>query len=612
METGEQGREHTAVRIVVADDSASLRTLVRITLASQGWTVTEAETAEAAREAIRSLRPDLALLDVTFGETGPDGLAVCAELRADPATARIPIVILTAHDDPAERERAKAAGASAFIAKPFGPIDLMTVVRGLLPDETEVPALGVYLLESGAVQPKQLEAALDEQRALGTRGTQRRLGDVLVDRGAASAVDIERALIQQMRARDRHASGVPRVLIVDDHRAVRDGLRQLVETDRGLEIAGEASDADEALQVASATSPDVIVLDNEMPGRRGLDIVPELRSLVPSARVVMFSLDDDLRDAALRAGAAAFVAKDAPVEEVLHALRGGAVHVEVPIAPRSPGAPRVKLRQAAEALAGILILYVMLFLVVLEPIFGASAGVFSIAVAAMAGSLLGPEAGLIGATLAMIVTLPLWVATGHPIGEPVLRIGSGVGLIALVLVGAAAGAMRELGLRLDPRRRRVEALTEVVHSLSGVPRAELIDAFLGAIRRVLPADAVLLYANARGNAQIVRASIAGLATDNLRGIVRDSFRAPSARVVDKAPLSERAAPALSSMLIVPVTVPGQEVRGAIVLLGRASRRYRVQDALLVEGFSQYLWIVLGHLPLDAREVTHARAERRPV
>lgn len=609
MDAGEQRRQRAATRIVIADDSPSLRTLVRITLASQGWTITEAETAEAARDAIRSLKPDLALLDVTFGETGPDGLAVCAELRADPATAAIPIVILTAHDDSAERERAKAAGASAFIAKPFGPIDLMTVVRGLLPEETEVPALGVYLLESGAVQPGQLEAALAEQRAQGARGTSRRLGDVLVERGAASSADIERALIQQMRARDRRASGVPRVLVVDDHRAVRDGLRQLVATDPGLEIAGEAADADEALQLASAISPDVIVLDNEMPGRRGIDIVPELRTLVPSARIVMFSLDDGLRAAALRAGAAAFVAKDAPVDEVLHALRGGPVHVEVPIAPRS--VPRPKLRQAAEALAGILVLYVVLFVLVLEPIFGAGAGVFAIAVAAMAGALLGPEAGLVGAMLAMLLTLPLWVATGHPIGEPVFRIGSGVGLVVLVLVGAATGAMRELGVRLDPRRRRVEALTEVVHSLSGVPHAGLIDAFLGAIRRVLPADAAILYANARGEAQVVRATLPGLATDNLRAIVRESFRTPNARVVDDLPLGERAMPALSSVLIVPVTVPGQEVRGAIVLLDHA-RRFRVQDAQLVAGLSQYLWIVLGKLRSDAREVARGRAQHRPV
>ena len=602
----------STTRIVVADDSASLRALVRITLSSQGWSVTEAETAEGARDMIRSLRPDLALLDVMFGDTGPDGLAICAELRAHPATANIPIVILTAHDDPAERERAKAAGASAFIAKPFGPIDLMTVVRGFLPEETNEPALGVYLLESGAVQPKQLEAALAEQRALGARGTKRRLGDVLVERGAASADDIERALVEQMRARERRASHVPRVLIVDDHRAVRDGLRQLVATDQGLEIAGEAADADEALRLARATSPDVIVLDNEMPGRRGLDIVPELHALVPRARIVIFSLDDGLRDAALRSGAAAFVAKDAPVEKVLHALRGGSVRVEVPIAPRSPAAPRASLRRSAEALAGILVLYVVLFVVVLEPIFGASAGVFSVAVAAMAGSLLGPEAGLIGAALAMIVTLPLWLATGHPVGEPVFRIGSGVGLVALVLVGAAAGAMRELGLRLDPRRRRIEALTEVIHSLGGVPRAELIDAFLGVIRRVLPAEVALLYANADGDARILRASVPGLATDNLRAIVRESFRAPHARVVADLPLGERVAPALSSALIVPIAVPGQEVRGAIVLLGHASRRYHAQDAQLVTGLSQYLWIVLGNLPSDPRDVARGQAEQPAV
>ena len=67
--------------MLIADDSVSLRALVRITLTSQGWDVSEAETAREALEKTRDLRPDLTLLDINFGDTGPDGLAICPELR---------------------------------------------------------------------------------------------------------------------------------------------------------------------------------------------------------------------------------------------------------------------------------------------------------------------------------------------------------------------------------------------------------------------------------------------------------------------------------------------------------------------------------------------------
>src|SRR6267142_5312928 len=85
--TVERGKTTTPaarpINVLVADDSDSLRSLVRITLTSQGWSVREAATAEAALALTRETRPDLVILDITFGDTGPDGLAVCAELKAE-------------------------------------------------------------------------------------------------------------------------------------------------------------------------------------------------------------------------------------------------------------------------------------------------------------------------------------------------------------------------------------------------------------------------------------------------------------------------------------------------------------------------------------------------
>lgn len=609
--------------IVVADDSPSLRTLVRITLASQGWDIVEAETPEAARERIGALRPDLAILDVTFGETGPDGLALCAELKADPATAAIPIVILTGHDDGAERKRAEGAGASAFIAKPFGPIDLMRVVRDLLPMGGDAPALGVYLLDAGVVQPTQLEAALSEQRTLDARGRRKRLGDVLLERGSVSAIDIERAVLRQMNARTRDATRRVRVLVVDDHPAVREGLRQLISSDPALEQVGEASSAPDALRLAGELKPDVVLLDNEMPGQHGIEILAELRAILGASRVVMFSLEHGVREHALRAGASAFVAKDAPTEEVLRALRPA-----TPAAPPAPAtapalpppAPAVaargpRRRRTVEALAGICLLYVFLFIVVLEPLFDASAGVFSVAVVAMAGALLGPEAGLVGAALAIVLTFVLWTVTGHVLGETVVRIGgSGIGIVLLVLVGAGTGAMRELGTRLDPRRRRADALADVTESLAGLDRRELIDTFLDAIRRVLAVDALVLYANVAGRASFVGSTLRTAdPPDALAAIVDAVMRSDAVRAVDELRPEERPAPDLRSALVLPITAPRVDARGAIVLLHRSAKRYRVDDAALVRPFARHLWLTLStaaERPADVAATAASVAPRR--
>lgn len=116
------------MRVLVADDSPALRTVVRITIESQGWTVFEATSGSDALARARRELPDLVLLDLEFGGTGPHGFNVLAELRADPKTAAIPVVILTASTAPGDPDRARELGATAFLAKPFGPLDLINVL----------------------------------------------------------------------------------------------------------------------------------------------------------------------------------------------------------------------------------------------------------------------------------------------------------------------------------------------------------------------------------------------------------------------------------------------------------------------------------------------------
>jgi len=602
------------ITVLVADDSASLRTLVRITLRSQGWEVVEAETGREALALARTTPPpDLAIFDVDFGDAGPDGVAVCAELKADPATASIPITVLTAHDDAQERARAQAAGADAFIGKPFGPLELTEALRRLLPARQDAPALGVLLLDAGAIQPAELDSALDEQRVFVQRGDTKRLGDVLLAHGAVSTAALDRALLEQMHARALRAEGTrSRVLIVDDHLAVREGLKSLIKEEEDLEIVGEAADATEGLRLARRHQPGLIVLDNEMPGRSGIDALPAFRGEAPGARIVMFSLDTTVRERALAAGADMFVSKDAPMREILESLRPQRTG---PLAPPAgvpmPRIPSVRdLRRPAEIIAIALAGYVALFLL-LEPSIGASAGVFSALPVMIIGALCGPEVGLLGAILSLALTYGLQAETGHSVGEPVVLLGEGAGAVMILLLGFSAGALRTMGTRLDPRRRRVEAIAEAARALSGIDRSEFVDAFLEALLHIVPGERALLFTNAAGDARLVASfrSEGEAHPDRLAPLVREVMRAAASRAIAPLAPEQRFSPELGSGAFVPISIAGQDVRGALVVL-RRERPFTDDEVALLRPFARYLWLVLRAGPIGRSAAAAPRATER--
>jgi len=114
-----------------------------------------------------------------------------------------------------------------------------------------------------------------------------------------------------------------RVLIVDDHTLVRAGLCRLLQTFGGVLVTGEASSAEQALELAMQQQPDVVLMDLSLPGRSGLEALSDIRHKVANARVVMMSMHDDtahVRDA-LDRGAVGFVVKDAAPQELEIALR---------------------------------------------------------------------------------------------------------------------------------------------------------------------------------------------------------------------------------------------------------------------------------------------------
>ena len=118
-------------KLLIADDLVPIRQMVRITLATQGWTIIEAENGQKALDMARAEKPDLMLLDVDMGP-GPNGFDVCRELKAADETKGIPIVMLTAHDSESDRAVGFAAGAAQYLTKPFGPLELIDTIRTIL------------------------------------------------------------------------------------------------------------------------------------------------------------------------------------------------------------------------------------------------------------------------------------------------------------------------------------------------------------------------------------------------------------------------------------------------------------------------------------------------
>lgn len=597
------------ITVLVADDSVLQRALMRFTLTSQGWAVTEAATAEAAADLVRATRPDLVLMDITFGDTGSDGLEMCAALKADPTTAAIPIVMLTAHDDPAVRAQASAAHADGFVTKPFGPLDLMNTVGALLSVPPVSPALGVYLVDAGAVDPTVLERALEEQRQLGDRGAPKRLGEFLLERGLVSSPALDRALMEQARAKVRLAENArTRILIVDDHAAVREGLKSLIGEYDDLEIVGEAADAEEGLRLARRHRPDIIVLDNEMPGRSGIDVIRELRDDVPLARIVMFSLDGAARERAIDAGAHAFIVKDAPMDQIIAALRPEGTTPRVERAgPLPPRVGQGRLRHAAVVIAAAAAAYTAVFFI-LESAFGAAAGAFAVIPIVMVAALLGSGAGAFAAALIIALNALLWTVTGHGVGESILTVGDpGLGIVILLLVGFGVGAMRDLRLVIDPRRARVDALAEAARAFAGVERSEVVGVFLEAVLRVVPAELAVLYSATGGEPQLVassRALDAGM-SERVGKIARGALRSSTARVIDELPEADRPLARMRSALLAPVALADQDLQGVLVLF--SDHPFVAADVARSRLFAQYLWIALSNAhTAPGRAPSHVR------
>jgi len=138
------------------------------------------------------------------------------------------------------------------------------------------------------------------------------------------------------------------VFVVDDHTLFRRGLTALLAVYPEIEVVGDAADAGEALRRAQEQQPDLVLLDNHLPGVRGVDFLPALREALPAARVLMLTVSEDEQDlaAALRGGAYGYLLKtiegDALVAAILRAMHGESV-----VAPEMTGKLVAAYRDAA-------------------------------------------------------------------------------------------------------------------------------------------------------------------------------------------------------------------------------------------------------------------------
>ncbi|MEO8138064.1 MAG: response regulator transcription factor [Gemmatimonadota bacterium] len=128
-----------------------------------------------------------------------------------------------------------------------------------------------------------------------------------------------------------------RVMLVDDHAIVREGIRHVLSATPGVEVVAEAGDGEAALRLAAEARPDIVVLDLSLPGAGGLEVTARLRDSLPLVRVLILSVHDhpEYVLGAVRAGAQGYLRKDtspAELREALRAVARGESYFSPPVA----------------------------------------------------------------------------------------------------------------------------------------------------------------------------------------------------------------------------------------------------------------------------------------
>lgn len=114
-----------------------------------------------------------------------------------------------------------------------------------------------------------------------------------------------------------------RILIVDDHPMTREGLREVINREMDLTVCSEAANASQALEAVQKLGPDLVLTDITLPGRSGLELVKDLKTLQPQLKILALSMHEEslYAERMLRAGANGYITKQQPAEELVKAIR---------------------------------------------------------------------------------------------------------------------------------------------------------------------------------------------------------------------------------------------------------------------------------------------------
>jgi two-component system, OmpR family, phosphate regulon response regulator PhoB len=117
-------------KILIVEDQEDIREVIRITLEMEDFELHEAANGETGLKMAAQLRPDLVLSDVMM--PGMDGLQLCQRIKADAGLKRTKVVLLSARGQPSDRKAGLSAGADAYLAKPYGPLELLATVKRII------------------------------------------------------------------------------------------------------------------------------------------------------------------------------------------------------------------------------------------------------------------------------------------------------------------------------------------------------------------------------------------------------------------------------------------------------------------------------------------------
>jgi CheY-like chemotaxis protein len=361
-----------------------------------------------------------------------------------------------------------------------------------------------------------------------------------------------------------------------------------------------------------------------MPRRTGLDILPTLRSELPQTGVVMFTLDETVHERALALGATAVVTKDQSLDVLIAEVRrastrGRAKPIVEPgvvlaargVAHRALGVV-LRQRRALTTLAIIAVGYAAAFLFG-EPLLGPSAAVSAFLAVAIAGALLGLEWGLVSGLLISALTAVLWTGTGHQVGEPVATIGgNGIGILAIIGVGAGFGAMRMLRGRLDTEGRQASAIAEAAIFLASATGPEVLRLIASGAREAVSGDCVLIFLPVPGTGELELVASRGLAHAPL-GARRVGQAVTRAKETGQTFVTDAGAasigvevPRMRSAVVAPLGAA--PTGGVLAVLSSRRDAYRAEHVSTLAAYAAFSGSTLqAHLRVAAAEVALADA-----